>query len=526
MSITMSNFGNNGGLGNQLFQWASLLGIADKNNTGLDLPKWKYSKYFNEYPEREIIEYNNQYREEKFGYKDILISNNNLNGLNFSGHFQSEKYWENNKDYIRFNLSFINEFKFHCEYKNKDWLYTKPTIAIHLRRGDYINNPNYINLPITYYILALEEYFPNWRTDYNLVVFSDDVNYAKIHFECLNNVYFPNGDELEDLCTMSLCKNHIISNSSYSWWGAYLSDSNKVVHPNCLFDGPLLEKNPEDCKDFYCEEWIAFDKWKDNRLDLKDTTFMIPYTKDSNDREENLCLLRNYLEFNFETNIIVNELETDKEAHHFLEGTHSEDGRNPFLHFTTKHENFHRTKMLNQLAKCSCTSIIINQDTDVFIAPFQIYEAVRKVREGIDVCYPYDGRFHGIERKDYYFPLKKELDIGIIKTYIPKGFDIYNTYGGCIIFKKDSFFTGGMENENFISWGAEDYERYERFTKLGYNVQRIKGVLFHLNHWIGKDSSNKNPFFKVNQVEYEKIKAMNKEELRFYINNRSWMRKE
>ena len=69
-------------------------------------------------------------------------------------------------------------------------VFDKEVIAIHIRRGDYIDNPNYVLLPITYYYLALEQYFPNWRTQYNVLIFSDDIEYCKVHFEVYNNVYY------------------------------------------------------------------------------------------------------------------------------------------------------------------------------------------------------------------------------------------------------------------------------------------------------------------------------------------------
>jgi len=89
--------------------------------------------------------------------------------------------------------------------------------------------------------------------------------------------------------------------------------------------------------------------------------------------------------------------------------------------------------------------------------------------------------------------------------------------GGAIAFNKKSFINAGGENENFISYGAEDAERFYRFKKLGYEVERVKGALYHLDHAITIDSSNKHEHFEGNKKEYAKVTAINKEDLQNYV---------
>jgi len=81
-----------------------------------------------------------------------------------------------------------------------------------------------------------------------------------------------------------------------------------------------------------------------------------------------------------------------------------------------------------------------------------------------------------------------------------------------VFWNKESFISGGMENEYMISFGPEDCERNDRFTILGYKIERIGGYLHHIDHWCGPDSSKHNQFFKANHVEIEKIRLMNKEQ--------------
>lgn len=504
--ITMTNFGNNGRLGNQLFQYASSIGISIHNKVPIVLPEWKYSNIFSSpYPYSKT--YAPKYNESSFTFKEINQENADLDG-----YFQSEKYWEDSKDIVKKQFTFKEEFVRICKTKLHyiDWDYT---IAIHIRRGDYVGNICYYQLPIAYYLFALEEQFPDWR-DYNLVFFSDDIEYCKIHFGCLSNAIFPNLEDIEDLCLMTQCKHFLIGNSTFGWWGAYLGrkEDSKIVRPNYHFAGQFLKEN--NWKDYYPNDWTVFDH-KDKKIDLSDVTFLIPVHYDHEDRKENLQLCINYLQANFKTNILIGE-QGSEEMNHFAYIDYINFNSMPY---------FHRTKILNKLCKFSETPIIVNQDCDVFIPPLQIIQAVDFIRAGVDVSYPYDGRFSGIKREDYKQSLGINNDIGIVKEFKAKGNqdgNKYATVGGCIIFSKKAFVDGGMENENFVSWGAEDAERYERFRKLRYSIERVYGCLYHLEHYVGINSSAKNPFFLENDIEYNKVKRMTEKELKEYVKTWKW----
>lgn len=102
-------------------------------------------------------------------------------------------------------------------------------VAIHVRRGDYVNNPFYVDLTETDYYLRAMDLFP----DSDFLVFSDDIEWCK-SLSIFNDCSFSEGkDEIEDMNIMASCSGHIIANSSFSWWGAYLSPySKKIVAPN------------------------------------------------------------------------------------------------------------------------------------------------------------------------------------------------------------------------------------------------------------------------------------------------------
>ena len=133
--------------------------------------------------------------------------------------------------------------------KIKEKLGDKPTVSIHIRRGDYLLSRNnaLAKLKNDYYLKALVDNFTPIK-DYVFLVFSNDIEFAKTQLEG-DNLYFvePKGidsysytsSEKDDLALLSLCDHHIITNSTYSWWGAYLSKSpnKKIICPTNWLKG-------------------------------------------------------------------------------------------------------------------------------------------------------------------------------------------------------------------------------------------------------------------------------------------------
>ena len=98
-------------------------------------------------------------------------------------------------------------------------------VAIHLRRGDYVNNPFYVDLSSTDYYERAMKLFPRDR----FLVFSDDIEYAKTYFVGKEFEFARGKTPVDDLNLMAGCKAVIMSNSSFAWWGAYLGDKSKTV---------------------------------------------------------------------------------------------------------------------------------------------------------------------------------------------------------------------------------------------------------------------------------------------------------
>lgn len=247
------------------------------------------------------------------------------------------------------------------------------------------------------------------------------------------------------------------------------------------------------------------------KIDLKDVEFQIPIRVDHENRLENLELLVDYLNHHFDTNITV--MESSERS--ILQNTSLSKKVNYIWEFDDK-EYFHRTRILNLMAKNSKHPIIVNQDTDVLLNIQNYFSATEAIRRNeFDVIYPYDGRFMEVLR-NFIPKIKENMDVSWIKE-TDCNLLHPSSVGGIIFENREKFLKVGMENEKCISYGFEDNERFSRFLKLGLRVVRLPGFLIHLFHWRGKNSEPTNDFFNQNMREYNKIAIMNKTDLENYI---------
>lgn len=492
--ISFSQLGKLGRLANQLFQIAATKGIAAANNTTAHFPAWKYEQYFEE-PLNHGPMATTVLKEQQYNYELVVADN-----VDVHGYFQSQKYWTGKP--FTFRKDFVA--------KLRTDVFNKPTIGIHIRRGDYVGHPEYYQIPIHWYISALLS-IPDWQ-EHNIIFVSDDIGYCRVHFECLPNAHFIHGSDIEDLATLTMCDKHILSNSSYSWWGAYLSEQKHVIHCGELFRGNYYLT--KDSKDFYPERWICH---KGSKLDLSDVTFTIPVMLDHPDRKKNLDLSLCVLQQSIISNYIIGE--QGGEHFRYMEA-YATYRQFPEI------KVFHRTRMLNQMAEMATTEYIANWDADVFIPPMQLWLSMQALRSGVPVSYPYDGRFARLERQPMFKVIEQHLDIGLSagQKFLGKnGRPMPETsVGGAVIWNKEQFIEAGMENENMISFGPEDVERHERMKMLNLEIHRTGGCLYHMNHFVGPDSSKHNPHFRRNHAELDKMRKMNGHQMREYIDSWPW----
>jgi len=497
-----------GNLGNKLFELWSLVGIARRHQQQVVFPESEiYQDLKGWFPIGEVV--GSEQKEQAFTYHEWKVKSGDHI---LTGYRQTEKYWGEVESELRAMFEFKDQFKGICREKLPG-LFDKAVICISIRRGDFVNNPVYFQIPTLYYISALLKYFPDYE-DYNLLFLSDDISYCRVHFECLPNAFFADAcNAMEQLCLGSMADHHIISNSTFSWWCAYLANADKVIRPEFNFGVEYRQAHPEH--DYWPNRpnWIVH---KPEKINLLDTTFMIPVFHDHQDRKQNLNLTVCMLQRDFDTNITI--MEQGSDAFGYMQQWCR------FMKFDSQY--FHRTRMLNQMALSTGTPYVVNWDADVFIPPMQIIRSIQLLRKGKDFVYPYDGRFARVLRRPWFRNLETFLDTGIFGdiTHFGKGGKpmAVSSVGGAVCMRRDAFIESGMENEKMISYAPEDCERWDRWHQLGYQVERVKGKLFHMDHWIGPDSCSKNKFFKANHDELDKIREMDKDKLRKYVDTWPW----
>ena len=246
--ITFSKIGSFGRLGNQLFQISAAIGLAHKNNDVAKFKKWEYSEYFKNPINQDLnqSEILSMINERSFNYTPLMYQRNS----DLIGYFQSEKYFENCKDLIRRHFEF-NDFLFEgSPVAGKD-----ETCSIHIRRGDYLNLQDYHPFLGSEYYRKSIDYMRSKGIN-KFFIFSDDLDWCRNEFSTEDGIIYVEGNkDIKDLALMSICKNNIIANSSFSWWGAWLNkNENKIViAPNVWF-GPAKRGVITD--DLYCKNWL------------------------------------------------------------------------------------------------------------------------------------------------------------------------------------------------------------------------------------------------------------------------------
>lgn len=277
----------NGGLGNQLFQYAAGLSLAIRHRTQLkinvdfkqaDTSRTLGLSHFNIsldaatpeeikycYPKSGLIRkilsylplpYQKFYKERQFSYQSGFekLGNN----VYLKGYWQSERYFSQIEKHIKDAFTLNPQF-----YENAnaliDELSASESVSIHIRKGDYLLQPYldyYEQLDSDYYqraIRQLQTYNPNIQ----LYIFTDDAQWVNKHlaldtpYSLISGIHTKS--MYEDFEAMKSCKYHIIANSSFSWWTAWLCSrqDKKVIAPKHWFN-----KGPKDTEDLIPKSWL------------------------------------------------------------------------------------------------------------------------------------------------------------------------------------------------------------------------------------------------------------------------------
>ena len=258
------------GLGNQLFQYANAYSLSKslKKDLRLDLSFFERShrkdvfrldKFNIVFEEAEIndiarlkrkvlkpdilrkigrsigiVPYSNfKYHFDNDRIDDCLINNRNYaSEMYVSGYFADEKYFK--KFEIDLRKQFVLKKSLNSSnLKMLNRIENSNSISVHIRRGDYVGNSFFAEIPITYYQEAIR-YIEERVNNITLFIFSDDLEWAKNNFVTKNKTVFvginDSATDYMELALMAACKHNIIANSTFSWWGAWLNNNfNKIV---------------------------------------------------------------------------------------------------------------------------------------------------------------------------------------------------------------------------------------------------------------------------------------------------------
>lgn len=234
-----------GGLGNQMFQISTAVALAQRNNDiavfdpsshYLPLQGRKCEIYresiFRNINFSKIESVSNFYREPRCSYSEILYIKNMM----LHGYFQSEKYFIDFRDGIIDLFAPSEKINKYIDEKYGKILQENSMTSVHIRRGDYLKFSN------THPLCTREYYtscFKSLPADTSYFIFSDDPDWCANNFKSSKFHVIHGEEDYIDLYLMSKCDNHIIANSSFSWWGAWLNNSKgkKVFAPKRWF-GP------------------------------------------------------------------------------------------------------------------------------------------------------------------------------------------------------------------------------------------------------------------------------------------------
>lgn len=260
-----------GGIGNQLFQWAYGKYLSVKYQTPLYLDidyymnsnkidtkrEFSLNKFpnleYNILPNKNISSWSteNKYRihtlNDNFIFHELNYDIDSHYFLN--GYWQSENYFLNISDIIR---QALKPNKSSIEKLESKYPIDRNCISIHIRRTDYVTSNGYHPVQsIEYYQKALEIV----GSYEHLLVFSDDIDWCKNNLKFDKMIFVEGNDDVDDLFLMSLCNHNIIANSTFSWWGAWLNENlnKKIVAPKKWF-GPQANLNTIN---IYPKEWIT-----------------------------------------------------------------------------------------------------------------------------------------------------------------------------------------------------------------------------------------------------------------------------
>ena len=261
---------------------------------------------------------------------------------------------------------------------------------------------------------------------------------------------------------------------------------------------------------------------------MKDLTYIIPTRIESEDRLKNIITSVTYILKNIpESKVIVKEV-AEQNTFKFRAlpeiKKYVEIDNLTHIFEQSSDELFYKTRILNDLILLAKTNVICSHDVDV-VYPIKSHQAAYDLikEDKADIVYPYGC---GVYQYQVDYPIE------VFTSFLESGFDMRvivphcrtesSTIGWTQFYSKAQVINGGMWNENFLSWGAEDCEFYFRFNALGYRVARVNDWIWHFEHSRSHNSHYHNPKFMDNHNLWQWLREQDKGSLIHYMQQQNY----
>lgn len=258
-------------------------------------------------------------------------------------------------------------------------------------------------------------------------------------------------------------------------------------------------------------------------------TYIFPTKIESNDRLKNIITSVSYLLHNFpDAKVLVNEVDTESVfSEQALPKISQLISTGNLIHIFEKSDDpiFHKTKILNDSIIHADTDVICSHDVDV-VYPKESHQTAYDliINDEADIVYPY-----GCGAFQYQVNYSQQLFEDFTES-----FDISKLTNNCRLqassigwtqfYSKKAVISGGMWNENFLSWGEEDSEFYFRFSLFGYRIQRILNYIYHFEHERTHNSHYHNPKYRDNHDLWQWIRRQDKDTLEKYYLSQNYLK--
>lgn len=262
----------NGGLGNQLFQYAFMLYLRDRLYYQVDYDNSIYNmaNIHEGFQADEIFDFSSFAKSKRQLYSVIKVNKKLRNVWRsekriligddiayypkqyryYVGYWQKALYYESVQHEIKRSVKQLDRIIGDVPMRSE--IQAANSVSLHIRRGDYISNSLYSDLAGTKYYERAIMLMKERERNVVFFIFSDDITWCREYLKSYDGIRFveyANQTAVKDLCLMAQCKNSIIANSSFSWWGAALTEKANVLYPDQYYANT-------SAGDMYPKAWI------------------------------------------------------------------------------------------------------------------------------------------------------------------------------------------------------------------------------------------------------------------------------